>query len=276
MEVVIEAKKFSFSSIRSSVSFRVIEEGRKIKQAVDLKLQEALWVVNFLRGVFKDGHQPDVWKSRVFSGRSFSASCKANPAGSYVELAIFGARRRLKTIMIPVGVELAGIRAFADALAATTAGPERRDQVGGDQMILYNEVGGASRMMGGWPYAEVVAGDTCRELLPEGARGSSNQVENWCVVWGLVPEKWRLEAFNQIKLFIPGVVCVVPVVAEMAVLMVRISGKESEVPELLPFWLKGQPSEFCWICTCRSRWLGGLVSAVERRAAYLEERRERL
>lgn len=39
MEIIIEAKKFIFSTLLSSISFRVMEERRRVRQTVDFKLR---------------------------------------------------------------------------------------------------------------------------------------------------------------------------------------------------------------------------------------------
>lgn len=128
MEIGIESKVFRFSTILRSVSFRVEEVGRRFCQTVDLKLNEVVWIISFIRSVLTEGFHVGRWSSRYFGGRFFSLSCNANTAGRFVESVFFRARRKLKTLIIPVGVDLVGLEKFAKALAVTTAGPEKRDQ----------------------------------------------------------------------------------------------------------------------------------------------------
>lgn len=53
---------------------------------------------------------------------------RSNKAGSFLEFVILGAKRRLKWLLIPSSVELAGLKLFADTLAATTVGPGSSSQ----------------------------------------------------------------------------------------------------------------------------------------------------
>lgn len=85
----------------------------------------------------------------------------------------------------------------------------------------------------------MVVGDTFREARPESIKDCSDQTEIWCAVCGLVPEKWRFEAFLEIKHSFPGVVCVVPVLAETAILMVRFRGRQREVPRAATILVEG-------------------------------------
>lgn len=78
-----------------------------------------------LRAVFSEGCMVERWRNKMFNGRAFNVNCKGNATGLYVEFAILGAKKRLKTLMIPTGVRGGGLVTFADALAATTAGPDR-------------------------------------------------------------------------------------------------------------------------------------------------------
>lgn len=144
MEIFIESKIFKFGTILSSVSFRVEKVRRKFAQIVDLKLNEAVWIISFLRSVLVEGYHVGKWSSKSFGGRFLSLSCKANRAGRFAEFAIFGAKRKLKTLIIPIGVDLEGLEKFAMALAATTAGPEKRDQ-GVQRRPVLNTLAGAQK-----------------------------------------------------------------------------------------------------------------------------------
>lgn len=78
MEIVIESKRFVFSSLISSVSFWVVEIGSRNRQTVDLKLHEAIWLISPLRLIYAEGFFDGRWLNRYFKGRSFSISCKIN------------------------------------------------------------------------------------------------------------------------------------------------------------------------------------------------------
>lgn len=121
-------KRFVFSAIVSSVSFRVIEVGKRIRQSVDLKLHETIWITSSFRLVCSEGFHAGRWMNKHFNGQSFSINCKTNRSGPFVQLDIFGLKRRLKALFIPAGEGCEGLKSFAEALALTTAGPESQVQ----------------------------------------------------------------------------------------------------------------------------------------------------
>lgn len=93
---------------------------------MDFKLQEAIWIISSIRSFCDEGFRPGKWVSKHLNGRAFSLNCRSNRAGWFLKIAIFGARKRLKTLIVPSGEGCSGLKIFSDALAATTAGPERR------------------------------------------------------------------------------------------------------------------------------------------------------
>lgn len=251
MEVTIEAKRFVFSSLVSSVLFRVEEIGTKWRQVVDLKLHEGVWIIRSIRLVCDDGFRPGKWMNRYFSGRAFSVNCKSNRAGCFVEIAICGAKRRLRTLIIPAGDECHGLKVFADALAATTAGPERRPAApqGQVRFPLPNHSFGASEgpsnhLSGSYrSFAEVVRTPRMAEGRPEarpmGEMGSvarqGLQKSNWIPIWGLNHREWDLEMLRRLKDAIPGSKCVVPVISEHTDLVAMYGGPLCEVPRAVTF-----------------------------------------
>lgn len=151
MEIVIDAKRFIFSPVISLVSFRIVEIGRKGRQSVDLKLQEAIWVISSCREIAFGGFRVRRWMSKIFMGREFTLSCERNRAGLFIQFDIFGTRRKLKTMIVPVGEEFVGIRNFSEALTTTTAGPARYHPV--DFVHHQSPLGDGGRVEGS-SYAE--------------------------------------------------------------------------------------------------------------------------
>lgn len=102
--------------------------------------------------------------NRHFRGRTFSISCKSNRVGCFMEIAIFGSKRRLKTLMIPAGNGCAGLKSLADVLATSTTGPERRIFVPDTQATstlpnyshATGEVARPVQSTVDWTYAEVI------------------------------------------------------------------------------------------------------------------------
>lgn len=268
LEIKIEAKSFRFSTILSSISFRVVEEGKRFVQTVDFNLQEALWLISALRNVYSEGHHVGKWKSRFFSGRNFVLTCKSNFAGDFVEFAIFGAKRRLKALVIPAGIDLIGVKAFADAFAATTAGPEKRTQAEEAHARGNSDITHASGAVDGRSFAAVAAGIAMVEAPLVADEGADSQVGTWSMVWGLLPEQWSFETFQQIKM-VPGVRCVVPVMAARVELMVLFKGDRSQVPRAASVVVEGRTTRVFFDVEVTER-VAGLLDLFRGEGNYLE------
>lgn len=194
MEISIESKSCKFSTIISSVSFRVVEVGRRWSTIVNLKLNETVWDVSFLRTVHVEGFHVGRWQSRKFGGRFLPISCGTNKEGQYVEFEIFRAKKRLRNLIIPAGRNLAGLNLFAKTMALTTAGSERRSQEFGQHPRVEPTVPSPKWALGGRSFAAVVASGGPSRAAPFGGTRREAKEQCWRVVKGLNPVRWNFDA----------------------------------------------------------------------------------
>lgn len=159
-----------------------------------------------MRSLHSEGFLVGRWLSRKFNGRFFSISCKANSTGRYVKFEIYGARKSLKTLIILVGINLAGLILFVDTLARTTAGPDRRSQVYVHQPRVASTGVPPKWAVGDGSFAAVVAAsEGPAAAVTVGDSRGEDQEHCWRVVMGLSPSCWSFDTLVQIKLVVPGV-----------------------------------------------------------------------
>lgn len=99
--ITIDANSFQFSILISSASFRVVEVSQRWKATVDLKLNEAIWLVGVLNTLIREGYSTGRWSKQTFDGRTLYTTCKENRAGRFLDVGIFSAKGRTDTLIIP-------------------------------------------------------------------------------------------------------------------------------------------------------------------------------
>lgn len=249
MEIFIEFKKFVFSTLVSSVLFRVQEVSKKKQETIDLKISEAVWVISALRSISLGGFGTAVWRSRHFLGRRFSISCRRNDAGPFVALEIFGGKRKLKSILIPAGAECEGLQSFADALAATTAGPDKPCQSEsfnssegrqgeGEQVQGAARVDDRSFLEVAQAGSEQILGlSLCRTRSPPRIgddRGS------WVAIWGSDCHLWDWKVMADLRREVPKISFVLPIFGEQFGIVAKIDGDLEGVPEIVKLEARGK------------------------------------
>lgn len=192
IDIFIEAKRFHFETLISSLSFRIVEAGRKWSATVDLKLCEAVWLVGVLNNLGEEGYRVGKWFKQKFGGRSLLASCKANKAGTFLDVGAFSNRGRAKTIVIPAGVNGSGWEAFKVALASTTAGPKFRNTAIPGRSL-------PDRLVDGHSFAAVVAGDKSGGESSEFIESRRPVEQFWVLLWGLETNHWDFHIVQLLK-----------------------------------------------------------------------------
>lgn len=148
---------------------------------------------------------------------------KENRAGGFLEFAIFGAKKRPKTLVIPAGKEGEGLILFADALAATTVGQEKSS--------LPLATSSPVIVPGENPAGRVTDILSSSAAVSKGVAAVSNSTKtidnlNWIVLWGLETKYWEFDTLIKLRKLIPGAVTISPFISNRSDLVVGIEGSQ--------------------------------------------------
>lgn len=105
----------------------------------------------------------------------------------YAEFAIFGAKKRLKTLIILAGEGGVGLDLFADALAATSAGPDQPRLKSTSIHVCGRSL--TNDLTDGRSFAAVVAHGNPIESHSE-LENNGLIKQTWVTLWGLEPALW--------------------------------------------------------------------------------------
>lgn len=184
MKISTEAKCFQFSTFNSS--FRIGRLAGGGKQLWIWKWGKHYCLFGFwILGPAK-GTTPVDGPRKLFWEEQYVPPARRTKLVGFVELVIFFARAREKTLVVPEGPGGGGWSSFKEALARTGGPHHCRRNVSSSVVKEFK----SNRLGNNCSFATVVTGEKSDDQPSETTRISSSKGQVWEVIWGLGPKHW--------------------------------------------------------------------------------------